>query len=111
MAADQAVRSVGYWLKNRNTGIMVKPPISIYMRQWHPPDAKLQNVPGFWRAGRRGLSRRRKYNSLFTRRSSSLDGSREADHASTPLHSGHRRRGRIWWGELLTDQRPWMPSA
>ncbi len=47
---DQAVRWWDYWLKNRNTGIMDEPPISIYMREWHPPDAKLENVPGFWRS-------------------------------------------------------------
>jgi len=26
---------------------MDEPPLAIYMRQWHAPDAKLKNVPGF----------------------------------------------------------------
>ena len=46
---DQALRWWDYWLKGRNTGIMEEPPLSIYMQDWHAPDAHLKTVPGKWR--------------------------------------------------------------
>jgi len=52
---DQAVRWWDYWLKNRNTGIMDEPPISIYMRQCTRPTPSCKTFQDFGGQSRRGL--------------------------------------------------------
>ncbi len=46
---DEAVRWWDYWLKGRDTGVLQDPKLVIYMQHWHPPDPKLETVPGEWR--------------------------------------------------------------
>jgi len=104
---DQAVRWWDQWLKGRDTGIMDGPPISIYMRHWHPPDTELKEVPGEWRAEMSWPPQDAVNTTLYLQDSHLL--SREASKAAT-----HQLRyvpsigveAGFWWGELLTDQRP-----
>jgi len=44
----EAVRWWDYWLKGRNTGIMDDPPLALFIREGHGPDAALKTTPGHW---------------------------------------------------------------
>src|SRR5258707_10963089 len=104
---DQAVRWWDYWLKNRNTGIMDEPSLAIYMRQWHPPDAKLGNVPGFWRAEQAWPPRDAANTTLYLQDAHLLSNevAKTAAHQLRYIPSVGVEAG-FWWGELLTNQRP-----
>jgi len=104
---DQALRWWDYWLKNHNTGIMDGPPLSIYMQDWHAPDANLKNVPGKWRGEvawpPRNVSSTTLY--LYDAHVLSTEPAKPAVHELRYVPSIGVEAG-FWWGELLTDQRP-----
>lgn len=104
---DQALRWWDYWLKNRNTGIMNDPPLSIYIQDWHPPDAHLKNVPGKWR-GESGWPPQNVANTtlyLHDGHVLATDLAKPAAHELRYVPSIGVEAG-FWWGELLTDPRP-----
>src|ERR1700692_3531494 len=104
---DQALRWWDTWLKNRNTGIMEEPPLSIYMQEWHAPDPHLKIVPGKWR-GEIGWPPRNVANTtlyLYDAHVLSTDPAKSAVHQLRYVPSVGVEAG-FWWGELLTDQRP-----
>jgi uncharacterized protein len=104
---DQALRWWDYWLKNHNTGIMDGPPLSIYMQDWHAPDAHLKNVPGKWRAEigwpPQNVANTTLY--LYDAHVLSTDPAKPAAHELRYVPSIGVEAG-FWWGELLTDPRP-----
>jgi predicted acyl esterase len=104
---DQALRWWDYWLKNRNTGIMDGPALSIYMQDWHPPDPLLKNVPGKWRSEAGwppgNVSNTTLY--LYEAHVLSTEPAKSATHELRYIPSVGVEAG-FWWGELLTDQRP-----
>jgi uncharacterized protein len=104
---DQALRWWDYWLKGRNTGIMEEPPLSIYMQDWHAPDAHLKTVPGKWR-GEIGWPPRNVANAtlyLYDTHALYTGPAKPAVHQLRYVPSVGVEAG-FWWGELLTDQRP-----
>lgn len=104
---DQALRWWDYWLKNRNDGIMEEPPLAIYMQDWHPPDARLKDVPGQWRAEAgwppRSVANTTLY--LYDAHVLATEPAKPATHQLRYVPSIGVEAG-FWWGELLTDQRP-----
>jgi putative CocE/NonD family hydrolase len=44
----EAVRWWDYWLKNRDTGILDDPRLTVFIREGHGPDLNLQMTPGQW---------------------------------------------------------------
>jgi predicted acyl esterase len=104
---NQALRWWDYWLKNRNTGIMNEPALSIYMQDWHMPDPQLKNIPGKWRA-ERGWPPQNVANTtlyLYDAHMLSTEPAKAATHQLRYVPSIGVEAG-FWWGELLTDQRP-----
>ncbi len=104
---DQALRWWDHWLKGRNNGITEETPLAIYMQDWHPPDAKLKNVPGKWR-GEIGWPPRNTLQStlyLYDAHLLSTEPAKLAAHQLKYIPSIGVEAG-FWWGELLTDQRP-----
>lgn len=104
---DQALRWWDHWLKGRNNGITEETPLAIYMQDWHPPDAKLKNVPGKWR-GEIGWPPRNTLQStlyLSDAHLLSTEPAKPAAHQLKYVPSIGVEAG-FWWGELLTDQRP-----
>jgi uncharacterized protein len=104
---DQAVRWWDYWLKNQDTGIMSQAPLTIFMRNWHPPDPHLKTVPGHWR-GEAFWPPRNSYNTtlyLYDAHVLSTEPAKPAVHQLRYIPSAGVEAG-FWWGELLTDQRP-----
>ncbi len=104
---DQALRWWDYWLKNRNTGIMNDPALSIYIQDWHPPDTHLKIVPGKWR-GESGWPPQNVANTtlyLHDGHVLATDLAKPAAHELRYVPSIGVEAG-FWWGELLTDPRP-----
>jgi predicted acyl esterase len=104
---DQALRWWDFWLKNRNTGIMEEPALSIYMQDWHAPDPHLKTVPGKWR-GETGWPPRYIANTtlyLYDAHVLSTEPAKPAVHSLRYVPSAGAEAG-FWWGELLPDQRP-----
>lgn len=104
---DQALRWWDYWLKNRNTGIMSEPALSIYIQDWHPPDTHLKNVPGKWR-GEVGWPPQNVANTTLYLHDPHVLATDLAKPAADELRyvpSSGVEAG-FWWGELLTDPRP-----
>jgi putative CocE/NonD family hydrolase len=106
----EAVRWWDHWLKGKDTGIMNEPAFAVYVRDWHPPDPGLAEVPGYWRWEdgwplERGLER-----VFYAREDHSLDQSpgQQATHeleykASVGLEGGGPV---MWWGNIPPDQQP-----
>jgi hypothetical protein len=102
----EAVRWWDHWLKGAENGIMSEPPVTVYVRHWHPPDPDLAEIPGRWRAEAAFPPGRTAYRAWYCgpERNLSADppgaGSAELRYvASAGVEAGH------WWGELTVDQR------
>lgn len=104
---DEAVRWWDYWLKGRDTGVLNDPKLIVFMRAWHPPDPKLESVPGEWRSEPGWPVPESKDSIFFMQPNHTL-----AD--SPAVHEVHELKyvpsvgveAGFWWGELLADQRP-----
>ena len=101
-----AVRWWDHWLKGAENGIMSEPPVTVYVRHWHPPDPDLAEIPGRWRAETAFPPERTAYRAWYCgpERNLSADppkaGAAELRYvASAGVEAGH------WWGELTVDQR------
>jgi putative CocE/NonD family hydrolase len=104
---DQAVRWFDYWLKGRDTGMLADPRVIVYQQHWHPPDPKLPQIPGEWRAETwppKGLSPMIWYlqpDHRLAAENAAVGGVDQLRYVpSVGVEAG------FWWGELLTDQRP-----
>ncbi len=106
----EAVRWFDHWLEGRDTGIMEEPRFAVFVRDWHPPDPNLEEIPGEWRFEEGWPLERTQYRTLHPQPDHSLT-------ASTPARRTHELRyiptvgmeagGTVlWWGEVVPDQRP-----
>ena len=104
---EDAVRWWDYWLKGRDTGVMKDPKLTVFMRHYHPPNPKLETVPGEWRAEEGWPPKDVRSMKLFLRANHALADSPSdpAMHALKYVPSVGVEAG-FWWGELLSDQRP-----
>ena len=101
-----AVRWWDHWLKGAGNGIMSEPPVTVYVRHWHPPDVELASVPGRWRQETALPPGRAGSRTWFCGPDGSLSAEPPAASArslryvpSAGIAAGH------WWGELTADQR------
>jgi uncharacterized protein len=101
-----AVRWWDHWLKGAENGIMTEPPVTVYVRHWHPPDVELAEIPGRWRRENALPPERAEFRTWSCGPEGSL--SSKAPEASVRslryvpsagIAAGH------WWGELTGDQR------
>jgi putative CocE/NonD family hydrolase len=106
----EAVRWFDHWLKGLDTGIMDEPRFAVYVRDWHPPGAPPEFIPGAWR-WEEGWPIER----IAPRELSLQPDHRLAE--GTPPERAHRLRytptvgreagGSVqWWGDWTPDQRP-----
>ncbi len=105
----EAVRWWDHWLKGTENGIMAEPPVTVYVRDWHPPDPDLPTIPGRWRTEAALPPERTQYKTWHCGPDGELldgasgpppDGSRSLRYVpSAGAEAGH------WWGELTVDQR------
>jgi hypothetical protein len=101
-----AVRWWDHWLKGAENGIMSEPPVTVYVRDWHPPDVDLAEIPGHWRKEQALPPERAELRTWFCGPEGSLSASPPAASTrsqrcvpSAGIAAGH------WWGELTADQR------
>ena len=101
-----AVRWWDHWLKGAGNGIMSEPPVTVYVRHWHPPDVELAEIPGCWRRESALPPERAEFRTWFCRPEGSLSHEPPVASArslryvpSAGIAAGH------WWGELTADQR------
>jgi len=101
-----AVRWWDHWLKGAENGIMSEPPVTVYVRDWHPPDVDLAEIPGHWRQEQALPPERAELRTWFCGPEGSLSASPPAASTrslrcvpSAGVAAGH------WWGELTADQR------
>jgi len=101
-----AVRWWDHWLKGAENGIMSEPPVTVYVRDWHPPDPDLAEIPGRWRTETAFPPERTAYWAWYCGPEGNLSADPPQDGAvalrylaSAGVEAGH------WWGELTVDQR------
>ncbi|HEU4400854.1 MAG TPA: CocE/NonD family hydrolase [Candidatus Polarisedimenticolia bacterium] len=101
-----AVRFWDQWLKGRDTGIMKEPPVTVFVRHWHPPDPGLKEIPGEWRFEDGWPVRRTRMTTFYPTGDHGLAAAPGAPdtHSLKYIPSAGAAAG-FWWGELLTDQR------
>jgi hypothetical protein len=104
---EDAVRWWDYWLKGRDTGVLQDPKLTVFLQHYHPPNPKLENVPGEWRAEDGWPPAGAKEMKLFLCADHTLSDSPSApaQHHLKYVPSVGVEAG-FWWGELLSDQRP-----
>jgi hypothetical protein len=101
-----AVRWWDHWLKGAENGIMAEPPVTVYVRDWHPPSVELDAIPGRWRQEQALPPERAELRTWFCGPEGSLSAEPPTTAArslrcvpSAGIAAGH------WWGELTADQR------
>src|SRR5215813_5152544 len=101
-----AVRWWDHWLKGAENGIMSEPPVTVYVRDWHPPDPDLAEIPGRWRTETAFPPERTTYRSWYCgpERDLAPEPPRSGAVALRCVPSGGVEAGH-WWGELTVDQR------
>jgi putative CocE/NonD family hydrolase len=103
----EAVRWFDHWLKGRDTGIVDEPRFAVFVRDWHPPDPRLEEVPGQWRFEEGWPLERARTRILYPQPDRSLGatppegGTHELQYVPTVgIENG------LWSGEVVLDQRP-----
>lgn len=106
----EAVRWFDHWLKGLNTGVMEEPRFAVYVRNWHPPEPYLEEVPGTWRWEEGWPLTRTQYQTLHPQPDHSLDATvpdRNTHHLRYIPTVGIEASGPVmWWGDMAPDQRP-----
>ncbi len=103
----EAVRWFDHWLKGRDTGIMDEPRLAVFVRDWHPPDPRLEVVPGRWRYEEGWPLERTRDWTLHLQPDHSLAemASARETHALRYVPTVGVENG-LWSGEVVADQRP-----
>jgi uncharacterized protein len=104
----EAVRWFDHWLKDIDTGIMEEPAFSVFVRDWHPPQSDIVDIPGKWRYEDGWPIERTEYRNLYAGPDHGLSPqpANEATHtmdykASMGLEGGGPV---MWWGSVPPDQ-------
>lgn len=106
----EAVRWFDHWLRGEDTGILDEPAFAVYVREGHPPDPGLGEVPGRWRWEEGWPIERIERQEWYATADHGLD--REpavaATHRMTYVPSMGLEGGgpTMWWGSVTPDQRP-----
>jgi hypothetical protein len=102
----EAARWWDRWLRGRDTGVGEGKTLAVFVRDGHPPDARLQMTPGQWRVEEWPI-RRTVWTRLFPTEQHDLLP--RADHASVEslvYAPGYGAATGLWWGEPTGDMRP-----
>ncbi len=106
----EAVRWFDHWLKGIDSGIMAEPKFSVFIRDWHPPQSDIVDIPGTWRFEEGWPIERTEIKSLYASAGNELSArpTEEATHtldykASVGIEGGGPV---MWWGSVPPDQQP-----
>jgi uncharacterized protein len=101
-----AVRWWDHWLKGADNGIMAEPPVTVFVRDWHPPDLGLTEIPGRWRTETALPPERTVYRAWHCGPERNLSPEPPADGlVSLRYVPSCGAPAGNWWGELTADQR------
>ncbi len=106
---DQAVDWWNHWLRGSANSAMSGPKLAVYMNHWYPPDVRIREIPGEWRAEAQwppaGLQPRMYY--LGEDHSLRMQPAAAARHELTYLPAATQEGGGpdFWWGDVRGDQR------
>ena len=106
----EAVRWFDHWLKGIDTGILEEPDFAVYVRDYHPPDSALRDIPGRWRWEKGWPIERIEHQDWFAQADHGLSVAtgdtvthKLAYKASAGLEGGGPT---MWWGSIPPDQQP-----
>lgn len=106
----EAVRWFDHWLKDVDTGILNEPDFAIFIRDYHPPDPLLEEIPGHWRWEDGWPIERIEHQEWFVHGDHSLSTAQAEEdiHKATYKPSMGLEGGgpTMWWGSLIPDQQP-----
>ena len=106
----EAVRWFDHWLRGRDTGILDEPRFAVFVREHHPPDTTLEEIPGHWRWEEGWPVERtdRQEWRLQADHGLARATAAEATHTLTYQPSLGLEGGgpTMWWGSLTPDQQP-----
>ncbi len=102
----EAVRWWDHWLRGARNDIMSEPPVTVYVRDWHPPEPGLTQIPGRWRTEHAFPPARTVYLTWHCGQERNLSAvpPRPGSVALRYVPSAGAEAGH-WWGELTPDQR------
>ena len=106
----EAVRWFDHWLKDVDTGIMDEPKFTVFVRDWHPPQSDIVDMPGKWRY-EDGWPIERSITQSFH---ASSENGLSSNPTETDTHTldykasvGLEGGGPVmWWGSVAPDQQP-----
>ena len=99
-----AVRWWDHWLKGKDTGILKEPRFLFFLRYPHPPDTKLETVPGHWQQEDWPI-KRTQWTSWYLGNSRNLQKQPGGAAESLKYVSSCGIEAGFWWGELTPDMR------
>jgi len=103
----EAVRWFDQWLKGRDTGIVEEPRFAVFVRNWHPPDPRLEEVSGEWRFEEGWPLARAQSRALYPQPDRSLrETQAETDTHELQYVPTVGVENGLWSGEVVLDQRP-----
>ncbi len=106
----EAVRWFDHWLKDEDTGILDEPALAVFVRDWHPPDAEIEDVAGGWRWEDGWPLERGREQVFFAHADNTLRGepsSPGTHHLDYKASIGLEGGGPVmWWGGIAPDQQP-----
>jgi len=106
----EAVRWFDHWLKGKDSGILDEPDLAVYVRDYHPPDPDIKEIPGRWRWEDGWPIERIDHQDWFAAADHALvsEAGAAATHTSVYKPSMGLEGGgqTMWWGSVLPDQQP-----
>jgi hypothetical protein len=116
-----AVRWFDHWLKGEDNGVMEEPAFTVFIRDWHPPGLKVEEIPGHWRneagwplpqnndGANDGSDDEEEDGVVYLQADHSLSGDQPQAASHQLLYKpdvGIEAAGSVmWWGDLQEDQR------
>jgi len=102
----EAVRWWDQWLKEKNTGVVSDPRLTVFLREGHSPDSSLQTTPGRWVCEDWPIPGTT-WRKLFPSEDHQLGAEQGPESSeSLPYVPSYGMNTGLWWGEPTDDMRP-----
>jgi uncharacterized protein len=106
---DLALEWWNHWLRGQPNDALAEPKLAVYMNHWYPPDLKIREIPGEWRAEKGWPPQGLRMQTYFLGADHSLGtrSSAPARHelAYRPAATQEGGGPDFWWGDVYADQR------
>lgn len=106
---DQAIEWWIHWMKPQAARSLEGPKLAVYMNHWYPPDVRIREIPGEWRAETGWPPKDVRAQTFYLGGDYSLgtsaSGPNRHELAYRPAASPEAGGPDFWWGDLNGDQR------